>query len=261
MGAESNLAQIEKMQAREKVYEVLLEQEFADKTKKDEIKALSNEDAAGTGGLTQKEGFHTSSPFYEFIYGGMPSAPSQMHQKSESQKKNDDEIYEVGIYKNDPLVMNVPKMSSVSNPISGQDTKIPFNYRFQQDFLFRWDGSTTISIPRKKLAGYEYFKKMLRQIENSFAAPGGGNFAYRDMAGFVIREGINPGETKVLFMMNDAGQVIDVKQVTSQGQTLVDQACLDTIRGQNFGPVPPEVKENGMIFGINFVFPGRVQYR
>ena len=62
-------------------------------------------------------------------------------------------------------------------------------------------------------------------------------------------------------MLNDAGQVIDVKQMSSQGQEIVDRACIDSIRGQNFGPVPPEVKEQGMIFGINFVFPGYVRYR
>ena len=102
---------------------------------------------------------------------------------------------------------------------------------------------------------------MIKQIEEGFAAPGGGNIAYRDMAGFFIREGISPGETKVSFMLNDAGQVIDVKQITSQGQEIVDRACMDAIRGQNFGPVPPEVKEQGMIFGINFVFPGHIKYR
>ena len=76
----------------QKVYEVLLEQEFTNKTKKDEIKALSNEDSAGSGGHTEKEGFHTNSPFYEFIYGGMPSSSPQMTQKDSESKKTEDEI-------------------------------------------------------------------------------------------------------------------------------------------------------------------------
>ncbi|MCC6275896.1 MAG: TonB-dependent receptor [Leptospiraceae bacterium] len=247
---------------KEKVYEVLLEQEFADKTKKDEIKALSDQDAAGTGGITEKEGFHTNSPFREFIFGSNPSPALKENEKEKNEKEKEEELHEVGIYKNDPMTA---KNQSENTPNSSynpwQVTKIPFNYRFEQDFLFRWDGARALSLPRKKLAGYQYFKKMLKQIEGSFAPPGGGNFAYRDMAGTVIREGIIPGETKVLFMLSENGQVIDLKKVTSQGQEIVDRACLDSLRGQNFGPVPEEVKVNGMIFGINFIFPGRVYYR
>ena len=96
---------------------------------------------------------------------------------------------------------------------------------------------------------------MLRRIEESFAPPGGGNYGYRDMAGTVTREGIKPGMTKVQFLLSEGGQVLDVKLISSQGQTVVDQSCVDSIRGQNFGPVPEEIKAKGLIFGINFIFP------
>ena len=77
----------------------------------------------------------------------------------------------------------------------------------------------------------------------------------------MIREGIVPGEVKVMFLLNDTGDVIDIKLVSSMGQKIVDTACLDSIRGQNFGAVPAEVKENGMTFGINFIFPEFLNYR
>jgi hypothetical protein len=261
IGTES-IVEIEKNNLRnEKVYNVLLEQEFKDKQKKDEIKALSDEDAAGTGGLTEKQGFHTSSPFYEFMMGALPSSKSPEQKET---KPNDKEVdlYEVGIFHADPMSKIIPKPST--NPTQqsvGEMTKIPFNYRFEQDFLFRWDGSKVISLPRKQLAGYHYFKNMLRKIENSFYPPGGGNYAYRDMAGTVVREGILPGEVKVQFLLNDTGDVIDVKLMAGQGQKIVENACIESIRGQNFGVVPPEVRENGMIFGINFVFPDILRYR
>jgi hypothetical protein len=255
LGTEKVVDQESRIQ-REKVYNVLVEQDFKDKSVKDQIKALSDEDAAGSGGLTEKEGFHALSPFYQFILGNN-MASSSPQQPAEDKKSKEDDVYEVGIFKSDPLVKNTPQVSNKARPSSqGQESMIPANYRFQQDFLFRWDGSRSISIPRKQLAGYHYFKSMLRKIESSFFPPGGGNFAYRDSAGLMIREGILPGESKVVFMLNDAGDVIDIKQVGSQGQEIVDRACLDSIKGQNFGPVPPEVKENGMIFGINFIFPG-----
>ncbi len=255
LGTESIIEVAEKSKIRDKVYNVLLEQEFKDKTIKDEIKALSDEDAAGTGALTEKMGFHTASPFYEFMMGGLPSTPSP-EEKQKKPNDKEEEIFEVGIFHADPVAKIIPRPTSTpSQQSQGEMTKIPFNYRFEQDFRFAWDGSRIISLPRKQLAGYYYFKNMIRKIESSFYAPGGGNIAYRDMAGTVIREGILPGEVKVQFLLNELGDVIDVKLVSSQGQKIVESACVEAIRGQNFGVVPPEVKENGLIYGINFIFP------
>ncbi|BDA80106.1 hypothetical protein LPTSP3_g30360 [Leptospira kobayashii] len=240
-------------QEKEKIYDVLVEQQFINPDKKDEYKALSNKESAGGGGLTEKQGFHALSSFREFVFGSKASNPSTAQPKAEQTKE--DEIFEVGIFKADPKTNQNQQESPNQSQSSGQMMKIPFNYRFQQDFLFRWDGSKALTVPTKELAGYHYFKNMLRQIEQSFAPPGGGNFAYRDMAGTVVREGIKPGMTKVLFMLNDSGKVVDVRLVSSQGQVVVDQSCMDSIRGQNFGIVPEEVKSKGLIFGINFIFP------
>lgn len=254
LGSESKIP-LEINPEKEKIYEVLIEQQFINPDKKDEYKALSDKDSAGGGGLTEEKGFHTLSPFREFIFGSKSSANNPSTTNPENQKKEED-IFEVGIYKADPITAATLNPSSSNPTQSGQMMKIPFNYRFQQDFLFRWDGNRALTVPTKELAGYHYFKNMLKLIEGSFAPPGGGNFAYRDMAGTVVREGIKPGMTKVLFLLNDDGRVIDVNLVSSQGQVLVDQACMDSLRGQNFGRVPDEVKAKGMIFGINFIFPG-----
>lgn len=245
LGGEESIT-LETRAEKEKVYQVLLEQDYKDTRIKDEIKALSDVNAAGTGGLTEKEGFHTDTSFNEFVIG---KNSVQGNKKSIKKEITESDLNEVGIFR---------ESMSVSDEAGEQGslTKIPFNYRFQPDFLFRWDGSQALSIPRKKLAGYQYFKHMLKMIEASFAPPGGGNFAYRDIAGTVIREGIKPGETKVMFMLDAQGRVIDIKLASSQGQAVVDRACLDSIRGNVFGIVPEEVKVNGMIFGINFIFPG-----
>jgi hypothetical protein len=264
LGTETIVDLDNKKKYEEKVYNVLLEQDFKDKrVVEDQVKALSDENSAGSGGLTEKAGFHSLSPFYEFILGGVFSAKSSEQEKAKKENEKEDELNEVGIYKYDPVQKVVKQVlsSKPSQELTGEMTKIPSNYRFQQDFLFRWDGSKVVSIPRKQLAGYHYFKNMLRKIESSFYPPGGGNFAYRDAAGLMIREGILPGEVKVSFLLNDLGDVLDVRLDASRGQKIVDQACLDSIRGQNFGKVPPEVKENGLVFGINFIFPEILRYR
>ncbi|MCB1160852.1 MAG: TonB-dependent receptor, partial [Leptospiraceae bacterium] len=143
---------------------------------------------------------------------------------------------------------------------TGPVTKIPTNYRFKQDFRFRWNGARITRIPTKKLNSYKYFKNMLRKIEDKFAPPGGGNFAYRDMAGIVAGQGIIPGEVGVVFLLDENGKVIDVKKTGSHSQSIVENACIDAIQGQDFGPVPDDIKEQGLIFGINFIFPGVMRY-
>lgn len=251
LGAENATEELSP-EEKEKIYDVLVEQQFINPDKKDEYKALSNRDSSGGGGITEKQGFHTLSPFREFIFGSSSQSPSKQQPKAEQTKEED--LFEVGILKADPKTTSNSEESPNQSASSGQMTKIPFNYRFQQDFLFRWDGSKALTVPTKQLAGYYYFKSMLKRIEESYAPPGGGNYAYRDMAGIVRKEGIKEGQSKVLFMLNDLGQVIDVRLVSSQGQAIVDESCMDAIRGQNFGVVPDEIKAKGLIFGINFIF-------
>ncbi|MCZ8342298.1 MAG: TonB-dependent receptor [Leptospira sp.] len=251
LGAENATEELS-IEEKEKIYDVLVEQQFINPDKKDEYKALSNRDSSGGGGITEKQGFHTLSPFREFIFGSSSQSPSKQQPKAEQTKE--EELFEVGILKADPKTTSNSEESPNQSASSGQMTKIPFNYRFQQDFLFRWDGSKALTVPTKQLAGYYYFKSMLKRIEESYAPPGGGNYAYRDMAGIVRKEGIKEGQSKVLFMLNDLGQVIDVRLVSSQGQAIVDESCMDAIRGQNFGVVPDEIKAKGLIFGINFIF-------
>lgn len=253
---DDTLVNLSKEDKKEKIYDVLVEQQNIIQEEKDEYKALSDKSSAGAGGLTKKEGFHTLSQFREFVFGNNQKQSKPQPDAKPEQKKSEDDLHEIGIYKYDPLQSLVKAITSNFTPASaGQQMKIPFNYRFQQDFLFRWDGSKGFSVATKELAGYRYFKNMLKQIESSFAPPGGGNIYYRDMAGTVIQEGIKPGMAKVQFMLDPSGKVVDVRLVGSQGQQLVDQACVDSIRGQNFGKVPEEVYAKGNIFGINFIFP------
>ncbi|MEM7184428.1 MAG: TonB-dependent receptor [Spirochaetota bacterium] len=275
---EQSPQELQQQKENEKIYEVLLEQKKPDKKKTEQVKALSDADSSGSGGLTEKYGFHTLTPFREFIFGGESLFTKPQEEKEKSEEK---QMFIVSIETEDPLADLSPSeldtftstsKSKESKKVSQEKqqekkqvakqgeptplTKIPFNYRFQQDFRFRWSGSGAIKIPTKKLAGYKYFKNMLKQIEDKFAPPGGGNFAYRDMAGTVVSQGIIPGEVRVVFLLNDNGQVIDIKKANQHGQQVVEQACLDAIRGQSFGPVPEEIKKTGLIFGINFIFPG-----
>lgn len=222
---------------------VLVEQDYKPRPETDQVRALSDVTAQGTGALTLNPGFHTLTPFdrMDLSSQGQAAAASNPRPKTEGEG---------------PSQNTAAQGTASSQGNAGNDAmfRIPQNYRFQSDFALRYDGSSQLSIARQELAGFRYFQKMLRQIEETFSPPGM-NYSYYDVAGRVTSEPIRPGVVQVQFLLDPEGNVRDVKRITSMGQAAVDEACMNALRGQNFGVPPPEVFSQGPIFGINFIFP------
>ena len=282
------------------VYPVLLEQDYAAPVKRNEKAALSDVNAGGSGGLTERYGFHTLSQddVLQVSYGsatpgsesraspggGAPvgatnpaaepanspsrnvtgyesgegpgaspdanQAPSEEQSRNQNQDRRQNNSTDSG---------NAARSSTARQGQSDQVSeslpmRIPANYRFQNDFALRYDQSASLSIPRRELEGYKYFRDLLRQVRSNFAPPGL-NLAYRDSAGVVISQPIKPQVVRVLFLIDEEGTVRDTRVVSSMGQQPVDQACLRSLEGHNFGKPPPEIFKHGNIFGISFVFP------
>ena len=259
------------------VYPVLLEQEYAAPVQRPETAALSDVNAGGSGGLTEKYGFHTlsSDDVLQVSYGsaqtGSPQqASAQESSRSQNNRTSDSEAtgYQSGTGpspKSEQAAQNSESDSPARQATTAQQgqsdraesslpMRIPANYRFQNDFAMRYDMSASLSIPRRELAGYKYFRDLLRQVRENFAPPGL-NLAYRDGAGTVISQPIKPQVVKVLFLIDEEGTVRDTRIVSSMGQQPVDQACLRSLEGHNFGPPPKEIFQHGNIFGISFLFP------
>jgi len=241
-------ARMERKAAEERVYPYLMEQERVVQKKSDQISALSSVDAEGTGGITKSHGFHTLSADDELHLGrsGQKTAATKAAKTAESHSGAG---YSVSPDRTSQAVGS-------DSPIHGEEAqfKIPANYRFQNDFSLRYNGDSVFSIARRELAGYQFFKRMLRHIRENFSPPGL-NYAYRDAAGLVVNQPIKPQVVRVQFLLDPNGIVRDVRVVSSLGQKPVDQACIDVLMNQNFGPPPPEIFKDGNIFGINFVFP------
>lgn len=298
----SSLLDQEKKEEQAHIYPVLVEQADAPPVEKEQMRTLSDVSAAGKGGITEKEGFHTLTP-YDTLEpgnptraatggssgspGGQESSPSPRQDGSymeqaepederKERERDEDEAEPDGILwvpERKVARKKTENQNQVQEPMQGsqaarkgnksresqesvpeQDFKIPANYRFRKDFIFRYDQSSRLSVARQELVGFRYFQSMLRQIKDSFAPPGY-NYAYRDFAGTVISQPIKPQTVKVQFLLDDDGLVRDVRIISSMGQPAVDQACVNALRDQNFGVPPPEIFEAGHIFGIDFVFP------
>jgi len=221
---------------------VLVEQDYKPLPETEQVRALSDVTAQGKGALTLNPGFHTLTPFDRLDLSSQGSAGA-----ATSGKKTEGD---------GPSQNTAAQGNSTAQGNAGNDAafRIPQNYRFQSDFALRYDGSSQLSIARQELAGFRYFQRMLRQIEETFAPPGM-NYSYQDVAGTVTSEPIRPGVVQVQFLLDREGNVRDVRKVTSMGQIAVDESCMNALRGQNFGVPPPEVFSQGPIFGINFIFP------
>lgn len=227
----------------DKIDPVLVEQDYKPKPETDQVRALSDVTAEGKGALTLNPGFHTLTPFdrLDLSSQGQAGAASNARNKAEGEGPSQN-------------AANQGSANAAGNAGNDAMFRIPQNYRFQSDFALRYDGSSQLSIARQELAGFRYFQKMLRQIEETFSPPGM-NYSYQDIAGRVINEPIRPGVVQIQFLLDTEGNVRDVRRVSGMGQMAVDEACMNALRGQNFGVPPPEVFSQGPIFGINFIFP------
>jgi len=235
-------------QKEDKIYPVLVEQDYKPRPETEQFRALSDVSAEGKGGITLTPGFHTLTPFDRLDIGGGSRAGSQSNASSNETRSGEGQQ------------QGSTSQSRGDGQMSNDAMfRIPMNYRFQQDFSLRYDGSAQLSIARQELAGFRYFQHMLHQIRENFAPPGL-NYAYRDMAGVVVSETISPQVVQVLFLLDPQGNVRDVRKVSSLGQRAVDESCINSLAGQNFGPPPPEVFAQGNIFGINFIFPPMMPY-
>lgn len=256
-----------------KIYPVLLTQKYAPKAKTEQFRALSDVSAEGTGGITRREGFHTLTPHDEMDPGrpgqagaggggqrpqaepkrsaaGEERRPGDQAQRKQTTERRRDERETTAYRPGDP--------GAPGRGQTGSDFKIPANYRFEQDFALRYDSSRRLSIARQELAGFHYFQRMLRQIGQSWSLPGA-IYTYRDTFGRVTSQSVAPQVVKVLFALDPDGRVRDVRVVASLGEERVDESCMSALRGQNFGPPPPAVLEQGNIFGINFIIPNALR--
>ncbi len=258
---------------REEFYPVLLEQPDVTESVREEKRALSDVTSGGSGKISEQKGFHTLTPYDQLRIspGGDQGSQSAVEARSGRSRQYSHTAFTAAetetLPEKDGLLQRIVKTqetqkaahgkdgaSEQSAPSPDPDYKIPANYRFRNDFLLHYDDSQRLIIARQELQGFRYFQNMLRQIRSSFSPPGF-NFAYRDYAGTVINQPVKPQTVQVLFSLDPDGRVRDVRVTASLGQTAVDQACINALAGQNFGPPPPEIFRHGNIFGINFVFP------
>ena len=127
-------------------------------------------------------------------------------------------------------------------------TKIPASYDFDYHRAFSWDRDGIPQIPTYFYKHYDYIKSMINKIRYHWAPPGGSpRNLYQNsfhsssyVPGYIRIRVFPPQSIALTFMLDQSGEVLDVRIESSMGYQTLNESFIDAIRSvQNFG-VPPK---------------------
>ena len=236
---------------------VLLENENPDEKKeKKEAVFLSNKDATARGKLTEKKKYEAKA--FDHVLslprsGNSAEVRTIQILKNQEFRKMEDEGFKARTVKQ----TKAPGQTGVQNgPGEAAALKVPAHYVFRDQFALSWDARGRPQIPTKNFEHYSYFRKMLDKIQNYWAPPGGNpSPVYGDS---YHRMSLTPGtmrysafpnqDVRIVFVLDDSGEVGDVKIHSSLGYSSLDASLVEAIeRARNFGPPPGELLNNGIL--------------
>ncbi len=137
-------------------------------------------------------------------------------------------------------------------------SKIPDSYDFDYRQAFSWDRDGTPQMPTYFYRHYDYIKSMIDKIRYHWAPPGGSprnlyqsrfhNGQY--VPGYVRIRLFPPQKVGLVFMLDESGEVLDVRIKKSMGYQALNQSFIEAIRSiQNFGPPPKDfIRINRAVF-------------
>lgn len=234
---------------RSKEIRVLIEnpKEKSEKEKK-ELVFLSNRDMKARGRVTRERGFEALTDFDKL----------QWENKNKPQSNNPVKAYQGTGFQ--------IKLQKITNPIrtieeeiqksQPQNRKIPSYYQFRDRFALSWNMMGAPRIPSKDFKHFDYFRDMLNRIKSNWAPPGGIPYPifgddYHSMSaapGYTRFSSFPNQDVKIIFMIDDKGNVLDAKIHKSLGYESLNQSLLDAVYvSGNFGKPPDELIKNGAV--------------
>ena len=220
---------------------------------------VSDKDAKARGQLTVKKGFDSFTNDKELALArrGATSQIGKM-MKLLAYKNKADTGVRLG---NLQINITKPRPAGSQNIVNygrSKFTSIPLRYKWKPDLALSWDHKGYPQIPTKRLKNYEYFKAMVKKVEENFHPPGGDPrllWAQGGNVPGVIRYAtFVPQIVYVVFSIDRDGNVDEVRLQRSRGNKRLDEACLDSIRqSKNFGPPPVDELENDYLI-VPFAF-------
>ena len=219
--------------------------------KEDPIEKLYRSDQASEaqGKFTKEKGFHWLSEQDRLKLRNLRNSKEQ-----ENKEKSQEDTLTVRIIKNIKLLWQRFKKKKEYSELS----RIPDSYRFDYKRAFSWDKNGTPLLPAYLYKHYNYIKAMINKIRYHWAPPGGspwniyqtGFYRGNYVPGYIQIRIFPPQEIALVFMLDQSGDVIDIKIEKSMGYKSLDESFVEAIRNaQNFGPPPKDfIRLNRAIF-------------
>ncbi len=206
---------------------------------------MSNKSFQAQGKLTKRKGFQWLSEQDQLKLESFQKA-SQI----KSQMKDD--VLMVKIFKKKSILWKKHKKRY------SRLTQIPASYNFDYKRALSWNRDGTPQIPTYLYKEYKYIKSMGDSIHNYWILPGGSpkNLYQYDyyknyyVPGYVRIRIFPPQKIALMFMLNELGEVLDVKIQKSLGYQVLNESLIEAIYSiKNFG-IPPKsfIKSNRVIF-------------
>jgi TonB family protein len=246
----------EEKQYDSKVIHMLIDQKEKTEILKDEtIKYLSDKETEASGDFTKKKGFENFSESREFKIESSkkkkPADDKAVKGIADSEKKNEN-FQLLDNRFTAKIVHTVKKVIKNIIPIQddAEETTLPQSFDFKKEFVFSWDVTGRPIIPSVYQKHFKYYKEMLDKIQSNWAPPGGTPFPIFDnsigssyyIPGRSTYQTFPEQDIRVLFSLDNQGNVIETKLWGSIGYESLDRSCIDAIeKSKNFGPPPGEL--------------------
>ena len=207
---------------------------------------LSDRDSTAKGYITRKPGdrWLNNSLDFKIFKGSKGSAGSSSGEKTKNLMQSIESEIEIAM-----------NPGNFANPSIGQQDRIqiPDKNGVTKENAIYYSNSGMFSFNTAKFKNFHYFKNMKDRIASHWYPPLMSNAIFLGYGGSSRIMAIQSQEVKLVFVLNRAGDVMDVVILDSLGNKTLDISCSEAIRmSKNFGKVPDDIQGDPVV--IPFIF-------
>ncbi len=235
-------------QQRQQIHNIILETktETPNTSQKSVISDKNNRSQAPTQDLSKPEEYNVANPYLAQGQGrgGEASYIPQKEVQGEEQKVQDTKITESGV-----RVSPNKTQKQISSEGGGETAPTLMDVKKKQIINLYNNGTASLSTKSKDYASY--FLNMQKKIEK---------YHKEFFPIYQYYQGLlKDGEVIVEYTLNQQGDIIDAKVVSSIGSSTVDEASLNSIvYARNFGTLPQDLQDEGEItIHFHFIYLSR----
>ncbi len=207
---------------------------------------LSDRDSTAKGYITKTPGdrWLNNSLDFKIFKGSKGSAGSSSGEKTKNLMQSIESEIEIAM-----------NPGNFANPTMGQQDRIqiPDKNGVTKENAIYYSNSGMFSFNTAKFKNFHYFKNMKDRIASNWYPPLMSNAIFLGYGGSSRIMAIQSQEVKLVFVINRAGDVMDVVILDSLGNKTLDISCSEAIRmSKSFGKVPDDIQGDPVV--IPFIF-------